>query len=280
MYAGENKDAWPSTFFKAVPPPAGNADYSSIKANFGPYVLEVYPEYLTDANILTCPSDGDGSSDNWMGPDGENLFGLTLYDGTGPKALNGKGCNHGGTCMNAVDQSYAYTGYLWDRVSDDDPTATVGPLTSGLLGATGDGPAQAILWLEACLTKIYPFYLTIAGGGGTADVAAGLNAVTTGDITVASPNGNNGGTTIFKIKEGIERFLVTDINNPAGSARAQSNVFVMWDRLSTTATDFNHVPGGANILYMDGHAAFVKFPGEPPVQGGFAGFDALVNEGN
>ncbi|MCC6490333.1 MAG: prepilin-type N-terminal cleavage/methylation domain-containing protein [Candidatus Hydrogenedentes bacterium] len=280
MYSGENKDAWPSTFFKAVPPPAGNADYSSIKANFGPYVLEVYPEYLTDPNILTCPSDADGDADNWTSPDGENLFGVTRYDGTGPKAANGKGCNHGGTCMNAVDQSYAYTGYLWDRVSDDDPQAPFGPLTSGLLGAAGNGPAQATLWLEAVLTKIYPFYVVIAGGGGTAAVADSLNAVTMGDIGVTAPNGNSGGATVLKIKEGIERFLITDINNPAGSAQAQSTVFVMWDRLSTTPSDFNHVPGGANILYMDGHAEFVKFPGKIPVQKGFAAFDASVNEGN
>jgi len=28
------------------------------------------------------------------------------------------------------------------------------------------------------------------------------------------------------------------------------------------AEDFNHVPGGANVLYMDGHVEFLKYPNE------------------
>lgn len=114
MYSGENKDQWPSMFIKVVPPPAGNADYSSLKGNFGPYVLEVYPEYLTDPNITVCPSDGDGSSDNWVGADGSNLFGLTRNDvSTDARTKEGNRCSHGGSCMNSIDQSYAYTGYIW-----------------------------------------------------------------------------------------------------------------------------------------------------------------------
>jgi prepilin-type processing-associated H-X9-DG protein len=279
MYANESSgEAWPSTFFKSVPPPAGNDDYTSVKANFGPYVVEVYPEYLTDPNILVCPSDADGSADSWTGPNGENLFGITRYDsGTNlPVAMDGTGCSHGGHCMNAVDQSYAYTGYMWDQVSDDDPTAPTGPLTQALLGANGTGPAQAILWLEAILTQILPNYPPTNNPA----KANAINAVTTKDIGVPAPNGNSHGSTVLKLREGIERFLITDINNPAGSAQAQSEIFVMWDRLSTTPADFNHVPGGANILYMDGHASFVKYPGTPPVQAGFAFFDSLVNEGN
>jgi prepilin-type processing-associated H-X9-DG protein len=28
---------------------------------------------------------------------------------------------------------------------------------------------------------------------------------------------------------------------------------------------FNHVPGGGNVLYMDGHVGFVKYPSAWPV---------------
>ncbi len=70
------------------------------------------------------------------------------------------------------------------------------------------------------------------------------------------------------IREGVERMLVTDINNPGASAKAQSVIPVVWD---TTKQDgewssqnpismYNHVPSGANILYMDGHVKFVKYP--------------------
>jgi prepilin-type processing-associated H-X9-DG protein len=30
------------------------------------------------------------------------------------------------------------------------------------------------------------------------------------------------------------------------------------------AGNFNHVPGGGNVLYMDGHVEFIKYPGEAP----------------
>ncbi len=36
--------------------------------------------------------------------------------------------------------------------------------------------------------------------------------------------GNGGGNTIYRLREGIERFLITDINNPASNARAQSEI--------------------------------------------------------
>ena len=33
---------------------------------------------------------------------------------------------------------------------------------------------------------------------------------------------NSDGVTLYRLREGIERFFITDINNPAGSAMAQS----------------------------------------------------------
>lgn len=50
---------------------------------------------------------------------------------------------------------------------------------------------------------------------------------------------------------------------------AQSEIAVMWDSVWTPAEGsesyFNHVPGGGNVLYMDGHVSFVRYPGEWPV---------------
>ena len=48
------------------------------------------------------------------------------------------------------------------------------------------------------------------------------------DITVTAGLGNGGtGSTVYRLREGIERFLITDINNPAASAQAQSTVWIM-----------------------------------------------------
>ena len=91
--------------------------------------------------------------------------------------------------------------------------------------------------------------------------------------------------TVPRLREGIERFFITDINSPAGSAKAQSTVPVMWDTFMTYSLYFqatldavapplgadylagknnvsaysNHLPGGSNVLFMDGHVEFHKY---------------------
>src|SRR5690606_27071193 len=81
--------------------------------------------------------------------------------------------------------------------------------------------------------------------------------------------------TASKLREGIERFFITDINNPGASAEAQSTLPVMIDAWGTNkkidnvndenvtaaVSIFNHVPGGANVLYLDGHVEFLKYQG-------------------
>lgn len=71
-----------------------------------------------------------------------------------------------------------------------------------------------------------------------------------------------GGSVLFRLRQGVERFLITDINNPASGSRAASEIVVMWDHVSTATKDFAHVPGGGNVLYLDGHVAFVRYPAE------------------
>ncbi|HPO31537.1 MAG TPA: hypothetical protein PKX28_09855, partial [Candidatus Hydrogenedentes bacterium] len=75
--------------------------------------------------------------------------------------------------------------------------------------------------------------------------------------------GNGGGNVIYRLREGIERFLITDINNPASANMAQSSVFVMFDHVATKTGSFNHIPGGSNVLYMDGHVEFVRYQPYP-----------------
>ena len=82
-------------------------------------------------------------------------------------------------------------------------------------------------------------------------------AITDGDWTMIPPL--NGYETAYRLREGIERFLITDINNPAASAKAQSELAIMWDSIAPHASHFNHIPGGVNSLYMDGHVEYVRY---------------------
>jgi len=81
------------------------------------------------------------------------------------------------------------------------------------------------------------------------------------DWVVTPGTGNAGNDKIYRLREGIERFLITDIDNPAGSAQAQSEIAIMWDEISDEAAHFNHIPGGCNVLYMDGHVDFLRYMG-------------------
>lgn len=282
MYAGENKGAkLPDMAIKAIFPPLGNAPPSGeLEFDFGPAVFEIYPEYITDPNVFVCPSDGENSADDFTAADGTNLFG-SLQDGI--EAKTGRGCSHGGTCARAVDNSYAYFGWVLDRVDDDDPTTAVAPLFAVLVAAgivdPEDAPAPGTqgstqaynLLYEVIVNEVLPAYLS-------SDWER-LNNATVEDVEVAAGSGNGGGTTIFRLADGVERFMITDINDPTRSSAAQSTVFVMWDRASTNVSAYNHIPGGSNVLYLDGHVEFVKYPGKAPAGRNFAILDGAISGG-
>ncbi|HUW61862.1 MAG TPA: DUF1559 domain-containing protein [Candidatus Bathyarchaeia archaeon] len=91
------------------------------------------------------------------------------------------------------------------------------------------------------------------------------------DRTIEIPElqeyGNGSTGVIHRLREGIERICITDVNNPAASANAQSEIAVMWDHSGTGIIATFGGPGskalnhnrGANVLYMDGHVEFVDY---------------------
>ena len=100
------------------------------------------------------------------------------------------------------------------------------------------------------------------------DSSGGINAAITAH---GGPIGNGGSDIMYRLREGIERFLITDINSPASSAVAQSQVPIMYDQVSgTTIAYYNHIPGGSNVLFMDGHVEFQKYGSGGVTSRGFA----------
>ena len=98
--------------------------------------------------------------------------------------------------------------------------------------------------------------------------------------TIREADGGAENRIIFHYREGIERYLITDINNPGATAQAQSDLAIMWDITSTQVANYNHLPGGANVLYMDGHVEFHRYPGDPPVSSSSAYLMSLLPNDN
>ena len=213
-------------------------DFSDFAA--APFMPSVYPEYLTDPMILLCPSDPDNDPKNLQYSDGSWCISYSSNDTThGPNPPG----NEGG-CSDETDASYGYFAWLLDRVGDD-------------ANSPKDPEYPGAAFQFTALVKVPVIAYNLA------DFAGIDNDV---DLSPAAEGiGNNGGNTLYRLREGIERFLITDINNPAASAKAQSVIFIMGDALGTQPEYFNHIPGGANILFMDGHVEFIRYPTRPPV---------------
>lgn len=81
------------------------------------------------------------------------------------------------------------------------------------------------------------------------------------DWSVTEGSGTAGGDKILRLRDGVERFLITDVNATGASVYAQSQITIMWDIICDDPKHFNHVPGGSNVLFMDGHVEFLLWPG-------------------
>ncbi len=209
--------------------------YGGLFIAMGPDATTLYPEYLTDPAICFCPSDAQSSiKDVTNDETGENTMGWLCTD-----------ANYGAA---AVDESYAYVGWVIDRAETTDNPMTF-PALPPLLPNPITGPAQLV---ELALNALVPVYTNPSQWPNYIDK----------DITVSPGNGNGGSSTVYRLREGIERFLITDINNPSASAQAQSTVWIMFDHVATNPAGFNHIPGGSNVLYLDGHVEFIRYIAE------------------
>lgn len=189
-------------------------------------VPSMYPEYLSDLTVLVCPSD----------PDAEKVRqGIWNLDGRPDQPYDA--CRVGS--LSYIYLAWAMRGerdYILEGMSENDPESDIGHNIS-------------TAFVSAVLDKL------IDAGNGDLDVY---------DEDLAYIHEDYGETTIYRLREGIERFLITDINNAASGAIAQSQIGYYCDVAAPNVERFNHVPGGGNLLFMDGHTEFRTYPGPWP----------------
>jgi len=267
MYAGEAPEMkFPPMEVEVGGPQTGtmpDVDQSSLAV--APMISAVWPEYMTDPAILICPSDMKETVDSLKNDDGSWKF----------ETIRGR---------RIACASYGYLGWVLDRCDEGYPTEPFDEIMElleffGHEGeASGEAPRQVVaavygLIFGAIQALIVPDGRPFnAKAHSVADADVDLTMLEGEYYDRYKNSGTGGRDIIYRFREGIERYLITDVFNPAASAAAQSEIFVMWDQVSGNVEFFNHVPGGANILYMDGHVEFIRYPGEPPLSKGIAQF--------
>ncbi|HOZ47788.1 MAG TPA: DUF1559 domain-containing protein [Candidatus Hydrogenedentes bacterium] len=199
-----------------------SADVMSRDYCWMPDPSSIYPEYLTDPAVLICPSDSEG--DDLLDSTSDSSW----VDANGRLDLDPEtGC---GAFALGGDASYTYIGY-------------VAPKDNRLLLEWPGFDVTDQSGIPYVIEAILPMF------------EDPLN-----DHTLHHPA--MGSVPLLRFREGIERFFIEDVANASATSMGQSELAVMWDVLSSNSWDFNHLPGGANVLYMDGHVGFVKWPSE------------------
>ena len=230
-YANYLECGYPNPF---EPPPAAGGTGNS---EWPPDGKAIYPEYLTDINVMICPSDASAQ---------EHVY------------VQGRWFKDSDPDLGIVDPcafnsvSYLYMPWALDGTPGHDMVAAGADPNDPNIPA---GPAAIGDWINPDFTA--------ALGGSVVAVATGTKDNYDYDLEC-------GDHMLYRTREGIERFFITDINNPAASSKAQSGILVMTDLVNIKVANFNHVPGGANVLFMDGHVEFRRFPGDFPVTRVFA----------
>jgi len=266
MYAGEAKGgSFPtvSAYTMGVPMAMDLAGY------------QLYPEYWTDVNIALCPSDPKGGLLAEQVWEGFNDY-AQLIESIAAKVSDDILWK---VCMNSalsIPLSYIY--FPWAFTTASQQNDVIKSKASLFYDATKTYWVQyaenAQLQQYGCT---FPSIHAMKADKVTDQFSEDLESEASGAYAVDDDGASALPDTYYHLREGIERFLITDINNPAASAKAQSTIPIMFDAWSTgfgfysvepelrtnNAVNMNHVPGGSNVLYMDGHVVFVRLKNVP-----------------
>ncbi len=284
MFSGENKGYYPGGSQWVSESPLlsglnalGNIDSKIFSSGVESYPGDgaIYPEYWNDVNLLICPSDARD----------RNYYNTNVITEDDIKEQLDNLVDDGTWKVDALRNTILSnpTSYIYLPWACRTASQLMDALHIGHMKWSGTAAHWVALDSKA-----------IQALGGPSDVKhiyhwPGMRAMDIDDAATLSWRGamtDDDGTKLpssyYRLKEGVERFFITDINNPASGALGQSSIIIMWDGWGNnntsyaqtgndtmqTITRFNHVPGGSNVLYMDGHVEFLRYPSKPPVTDG------------
>ena len=243
------------------------------------FFTDIYPEYVTDPKIMICPSAANASSFASISDNPARY----MYAYCDPSLITPAGGISTYATLVGSDEDNPCKGKTSGPVPSNvkDYQCDLHPGTCGLMAHSGDNladwndlrsykyrgvfiPSSALNVSDSdykdigVIVQKNKFPASGADTNNTITVWTRRNSSDTYTLT----SGNK--VQLQRMKEGVERFAITDINNPGGSANAQSGIVVMYDWVDAASKGagavgtYNHVPGGCNILYMDGHVEWAK----------------------
>jgi len=200
MFASENKDKWVTRYVQY------NREVAQVLSGErglwgGPDGLYIYPDYLTDPFIDLCPSDGEAHTD--------------IYQVGLPRML------WGSSIQSPVHSTWAtYQGHLFYGA----PVGTSENGQTGVLQKVLRCPGWSYAYIGVVVKPEWTRTvqnlqeLSIAINNSATDTPPGVATwgalgPYSGDPSITLTG--FGSVKLMKLKEGIERFMITDINNAA-----------------------------------------------------------------
>ncbi len=261
MYTGESKGGM-FPFHELDTGAEWNENAALWVQSAGPCGALIYPEYLTDYKIAKCPSSGQLGAASLNGPQLPTFMyavgsGSSDFPQVPDPAVAATWCAGSSVCGG-------YTPFFGCRRFK--PTASASRLVLNTIDYTYINHLVKVEWVST--QEDYNQLAFDLASTDTSSAIHNLASEMASSVDCTLPTA--GTVSVPYMSEGSERFLITDINNPGGSAAAASAVVTMYDSArsdglysqtsGSLAYNFNHAPGGSNALYMDGHVEYKKYP--------------------
>ncbi len=242
---------------------------------FGLGAEALYPDYWNDPNIMICPSD---PRTEWQAP----IWPITLPNLPNEdiaELINEMHHDNSTVLRNAIN---SVLGFPYSYIYNPYATMTGAQFyDANQVASAGGWWLPGGPWIDEVFPEQAggpPWHVVKTVGARMLDLDS--TWIQHGSFARHQGFMDDDGTPLpdsyRRTREGIERFFITDINNPAAGAVAQSELPIMWDAwaaninvegytihpiegMSEGTSMFNHIPGGSNVLYLDGHVEFIRY---------------------
>lgn len=214
----------------------------------------VVPEYLESADYFVCPAYPAGKTALEVWDEGKT---------TNPRWTDVAGFSRNGTVdpCEVLGKPYYYYGWALSERTFEGMTKYVPaePEDSIPRDVKGGG-----IPVTTGFSGVHLVRFAVAVKALADDAVAGNLVLPPEEWKLHYPNGKAielpMGSVIPRLCAGAERFYIRDIGNPLAAAQEEAKVVVLHEELRYRENEFYHGDRGVNVLYMDGHVAYLESP--------------------